>query len=200
MQKICGVHFFYFRLEKPFWGKSGQKNQNCQFKQKIVAKTNLNMGNSMLMITFSVFDWKYLFGQVWSKNQNCQFKVKTGTQTNLNMMNSIVKFFFFLFSTESILFLEICSKNQDCLLKLKFRIQINLNMQNWKVIFIFFSSEMPFLCQFDPKIQKSQFKTKFYTQSNLQNLKNFIVMLTFSILKPFCKSCPKINFILMLPN
>ena len=138
MQKICGVHFFYFRLEKPFWGKSGQKNQNCQFKQKIVAKTNLNMGNSMLMITFSVFDWKYLFGQVWSKNQNCQFKVKTGTQTNLNMMNSIVKFFFFLFSTESILFLEICSKNQDCLLKLKFRIQINLNMQNWKVTFIFF--------------------------------------------------------------
>ena len=131
----CSLFLFQTRKGENLVKKN---NQNCQFKQKIVTKTNLNIRNSMLMITFSVFDWKYLFGQVWSKNQNCQFKVKIGAQTNSNMENSIVKFFFFLFSTESILFLEICSKNQDCLLKLKFRTQINLNMQNWKVIFIFF--------------------------------------------------------------
>ena len=29
-----GVHFFYFRLETPFFGKFGPKNLNCQFKLK----------------------------------------------------------------------------------------------------------------------------------------------------------------------
>ena len=113
------------------------------------------MRNSMLMITFSVFDWKYLFGQVWSKNQNCQFKVKIGTQTNSNMKNSIVKLFFFLFSTESILFLEICSKNQDCLLKLKFRIQINLSMQNSKVNFIFLVRKYTFCVNVIEKLKRA---------------------------------------------
>ena len=60
MQKICGLHFFCFRPEKPFLGKSGQKNQNCQFKLKFGTKTNLNKRNSMMMFTFSVFDHKYL--------------------------------------------------------------------------------------------------------------------------------------------
>ena len=67
MQKICGVHFFCFRPEKPFLSKSGQKNQNCQFKRKFGSKTNLNMRNSMMMFTFLVIDCKYLFGQIWSK-------------------------------------------------------------------------------------------------------------------------------------
>ena len=30
--KICAVHFFCFRPEKPFLDKSGKKNQNCQQK------------------------------------------------------------------------------------------------------------------------------------------------------------------------
>ena len=60
MQKICGVHFFCYRPEKPFLGKSVQKNQNCQFKLKLGAKANLNMGNSMMIFTFLVFDQKYL--------------------------------------------------------------------------------------------------------------------------------------------
>ena len=38
MKKICGVHFFCFRPEKPFLDKSGQKNQNCQLKQKFGTK------------------------------------------------------------------------------------------------------------------------------------------------------------------
>ena len=55
-----GVHFFCFRPEKLFLGKSRQKNQNCQFNLKFGAKTNLTMRNSMMMLTFSVFDRKYL--------------------------------------------------------------------------------------------------------------------------------------------
>ena len=54
-------------LEQKNVGRSGQKDQNCQFKLKFGTKTNLNMRNSMMMFTFSVFDWKYLFGQIWSK-------------------------------------------------------------------------------------------------------------------------------------
>ena len=60
MYKICGAHFLRFRPEKPFLGKSGQKDQNCQFKLKCGAKANLNGRNSMMMFTFSVFDHKYL--------------------------------------------------------------------------------------------------------------------------------------------
>ena len=53
----CALSLF---LEKLFWGKSGQKNQNCQFKRKFGTKNNLNMRNAMMMFTFSVFDHKYL--------------------------------------------------------------------------------------------------------------------------------------------
>ena len=67
VQKICGVHFFCFRLEKAFWGKSGKKkNQNFQFKLKFGTKTNLNMRNSMMMFTFSVFDHKCLSWAKWN--------------------------------------------------------------------------------------------------------------------------------------
>ena len=52
--------FFCFRPEKPFLGKSGQKNQNCQFKLKFGTKTNLNKRNSKMMFSFSVFDYRYL--------------------------------------------------------------------------------------------------------------------------------------------
>ena len=58
MQKIYDLHFFCFRREKPFLGKSGQKNQNLQFKLKFGTKTNTQ--NSMMMFNFSVFDHKYL--------------------------------------------------------------------------------------------------------------------------------------------
>ena len=61
MYKICGVLFFCFKPEKPFLGKSSQKNQNCQFKLKFGTKTNLNKRNSMMMFTFSVFDQKNPF-------------------------------------------------------------------------------------------------------------------------------------------
>ena len=66
VENICGVHFFCFRSEKPFLGKSGQKNQTRKFQRKFGTKTNLNMWNSIVMFTFLVFERKYL-GQKKSK-------------------------------------------------------------------------------------------------------------------------------------
>ena len=53
------VHFFRFRLQIPFFGKFGPKNQNCQFNLKFGTWTNSNMQNSMAMFNFSAFDWNY---------------------------------------------------------------------------------------------------------------------------------------------
>ena len=58
-----GVHFSWFTMEIPFWGKFVPENQNCQFKLKFGTKTNWNMQNSVVLFTFSVFDWKYCFGE-----------------------------------------------------------------------------------------------------------------------------------------
>ena len=58
-----GVHFFWFRLKIPIWGKFVPENQNCQFKLKFGTKTNWNMQNSVVLFTFSAFDWKYCFGE-----------------------------------------------------------------------------------------------------------------------------------------
>ena len=44
--------------------KFGPKNQNCQLKLKYGIGTNSNMQNSLVMFTFSVFNWKYFAGQI----------------------------------------------------------------------------------------------------------------------------------------
>ena len=46
-------------LEQKNVGRSGQKDQNCQFKLKFGTKTNLNMRNSMMMFTFTVLEQKF---------------------------------------------------------------------------------------------------------------------------------------------
>ena len=65
------VNFFCFSVEILFLGKFGPKNQNYQFKLKFGTYTNSNMHNSVVIFTFSVFDWKYPF---WA---NLVQKVKT---------------------------------------------------------------------------------------------------------------------------
>ena len=55
------MRIFSFRPEIPFLDKFGPKNQNCQSELKFGTYTDLNMQNSMVMLTFSVFDQKYLF-------------------------------------------------------------------------------------------------------------------------------------------
>ena len=60
--QICRNHksftFFRFWPDILFLGKIGPRNQNCQFKLKFGILTNWNMQNSLLMLTFSVFDRK----------------------------------------------------------------------------------------------------------------------------------------------
>ena len=51
-------------------GKFGPKIQNCQFKLKFGTVGYSNLKDSVVQLTFSVFDWKYLFGQIWSKKSN----------------------------------------------------------------------------------------------------------------------------------
>ena len=53
--------FFGFWVEIPFLGKFGPKNLNCHFKVKFGTYTNSNMQNSMVMLIFLVFEWKYPF-------------------------------------------------------------------------------------------------------------------------------------------
>ena len=60
--QICRIYqsftFFRFWPDILFLGKIGPRNQNCQFKLKFGILTNWNMQNSLLMLTFSVFDRK----------------------------------------------------------------------------------------------------------------------------------------------
>ena len=91
MWKMCSAHFFCFSPGKPFLGKSGQKDQNYQFKRKFGTKTDLNMQNSMMMFTFSVFDHKYFSWANLVKNfgPSCLVKVEFDSKTNSNAQNSM---------------------------------------------------------------------------------------------------------------
>ena len=72
------------------------RKRRVVFKSKLKSDTSVksNKHNSMVMFTFSVFDWSYLFWQIWSqnskpetsflgifgpKNKNHQFKLKFGS-------------------------------------------------------------------------------------------------------------------------
>ena len=147
MQKIFDVHFFCFRPEKPVLGKSGQKNQNCQFNRKFGTKTNLNMQNSVMMFTFSVFNRKYLFGKIWSKKSNCQFELKFRTRIIwiCRIMLKICDVHFLCFRLEKPFLSKSGQKNQNCQFKLKFGTKTNLNMQNSMMIFTFSAFDHKYL-------------------------------------------------------
>ena len=51
---------FCFRLKIYFLDKFGPNHQNCQFYLKFATKSKLNIQNSMMMFSFSVFDWEHL--------------------------------------------------------------------------------------------------------------------------------------------
>ena len=62
----CSLFLFYTR--KMLFGQIWSKKLKLSVKAEIwYLETNLNMRNSM-MLTFSVFDRKYLSVQIWSKN------------------------------------------------------------------------------------------------------------------------------------
>ena len=115
-----GVHFFYFRRETPFLGKFGPKTQNCQFKLKFGTQTNSNMQNSMVVLTFSVFDWRYAF---WG---NLVQKIRIGSLSWKLVLRLIricrIQWWYSLFYCRSeIPFLGKCGlKTQNCHCKVKF--------------------------------------------------------------------------------
>ena len=62
----CNFSFFYWKylFRANLVKKKTEKNQNCQFELKSGTETNSNMQNSMVLLTFSVFDsFLTLFGQ-----------------------------------------------------------------------------------------------------------------------------------------
>ena len=124
-----GVHFLYLKVEIPFFGKFGPKKQNCQFKLKFGTETNSIMQNAMVMINFSIFDWKCSF---WA-NLVQKFKI---VSLSWNMIPRVIRickiqwrYSLFLFKTGNTLFWQIWSKKkQNCQFKLKFGTKSNLNM------------------------------------------------------------------------
>ena len=51
IQNSMGVFFILLKLETPFLGKFGPKNENCQFQLKFDTQSNSNMKNSVVMLT-----------------------------------------------------------------------------------------------------------------------------------------------------
>ena len=120
---ICRIQwwcsFFCFWLEMPFLGKFGPKNQNCHFKLKFGTYTNSNMQNSIVMFTFSVFDWKYPF---WA---NLVQKVKI-ISWSWNLVPTLIRTCriqwwcsFFLFLIGNTLFGQIWSKKSKLPVKVE---------------------------------------------------------------------------------
>ena len=67
----CSVFYWKYLfwvnlVQKQIISFLGKFSPNYQFKLKFCTKTNWNMQTSTVMLTFSVFNWKYLFGQTWS--------------------------------------------------------------------------------------------------------------------------------------
>ena len=122
---ICTVQqrsaLVWFRPKILFLGKFGLNKQNCCFKLKFNIDTNLNMENSIVMLTF--FDFRVeipLLGKVAPKNRKFYFKLKFRTETNLNMHNSVVRLAF-LFQSRDTVFGQIWSQK----LKLLFQTEIS---------------------------------------------------------------------------
>ena len=139
------------------------------------------MQKSMVMFNLSIFDWKYLFGQIWFKKSNCQYELKFGTRLiwicGIEWWCSL-----FQFLTENTFFGKIWSK------KWKFTIL------SWDFALDYFKYAelcrkyvvLTFFC-FRPNLVKKnkscQFKLIFGTKtnSNTQNLMMIFPFLTINI-------------------
>ena len=145
---------FCFSSEIHFLGKFGTKNQYCQFKLKFGTWSNPNMRNSVVMFTFSVFDWKYPFCA------NLVQKIKI-VNLILNMVPKLIQICRVkkVMCTLSVLdwkhhfWANLAPKNPNFQFKLKFGIQTDSNMQNSMVVFTFsvFDQKYPFQANFVQK-------------------------------------------------
>ena len=61
------AHFFYIEPETPFLDKFSPKNQNCQFKLKLVLRLIRICQIQWRYFLFQILDCKHPFVQIWSK-------------------------------------------------------------------------------------------------------------------------------------
>ena len=117
--------FSIFNQNTFLGGKYGPKNQSFQFELKFGIQTKSNMHNSMVMLTFSVFDQKYPF-------QTNLFQKTKIFCLSWNLVPRLIRMCtrccsLFLFQTKNTIF---GSKSQNCQFKLKFGTYNNSNLQN----------------------------------------------------------------------
>ena len=103
--RICRIQWYFllslFWARSTFFGKFGPKNRNCQIKIEFGTQTDSNIKNSVVMLIFSVFDWKYPFlGKINFKKSILFVELIFRAQTNQNMQNLMVIFIFFFFSVD----------------------------------------------------------------------------------------------------
>ena len=128
------IHFISLKLEIPLLRKFGPKTQNYQFKLKFWAKSNAKMQNSMLILSFSVFDFFFL-GKFGPKIQNFCSK--------WNLIPRLIQIcriqwrcsLFISFRLEIYILGIFGLKN--CQFTLKFGRYTNSNMKNSMMMFIF---------------------------------------------------------------
>ena len=123
----------------------GPKKWNWHFKLKFCTYSNLNMQNSIVMLTFFCFLVDILFLVKFGPKKSQIVSLIWNLVPRLIWICRTQQWFsLYLYLTGSNLFLEICFKKLN-LLKLKFRTYTNSNMQNSRVIFLFSRLEVPFL-------------------------------------------------------
>ena len=71
---------FVLDQKNPFWTNLVKKSKLSVKAEMWYQETKLNRRNSVMMLTCSVFDQKYLFVQISSKKKNCQFELKFRTR------------------------------------------------------------------------------------------------------------------------
>ena len=136
------------------------------------------------MFTFSTFDWKYLFGQIWSKKSNSQFELKFCTRLIwiCRIMWKICGVNFFCFRPENPFWENLVQKIKIVSLSgnLVPRLIWICGIQ-WLCSLFQFLIGNTFLGKFDPKYQNCLFKVKFDTKTNF-NMKTLMVVSILSVL------------------
>ena len=138
-ETFWNVVFTISKIFLPFLGKFSQNYQNCLLKIKFGIPTNLNILNSMVILTFSVLGQEYLF---WA---NLVLKIKT-VYLRRKFVPRLIGIcwiwwwcLLFLVGTENTFFEQMWSKNS----KLSFK--TDSNVLNLMVIFNFFILDCRFL-------------------------------------------------------
>ena len=145
--------FFCFGVEIPFWGKFSPRSQNYQLKLKFGTYTNSNMQNSMMLLSFFVFEWKYPF------STNLVQKIKIVT-LSWNLVPTLIRTCriqwwcsFFSFWSKIIFLGKFSPNSENYQLKLKYGTYTNSNMQNSMMLFTFFEWKCPFLANLVQKVK-----------------------------------------------